>query len=454
MCGGSPEALDVPYWEIATIVCCLAFSVLFSGSETALNALGSNRLQKLLERSAEDKRRNRFLELWHSRRNEALTCILIGNNLVNIAASALVTDLFTRLFAPTEYASFAVPAAIFVATISILTLGEIIPKTFAQNNAERFAALAVLLTPFFVLTYPVNKIFTGLSLWFIRKTGGRVKAEVHPITEEDIEDHIAAAAAQGNLDQDQQRLLESVFEFDDTIVRDVMKPRPDVIGLALDAPLQQVLNIIEQSGHSRYPVHRGELDDVAGMLYVRDLLAWFARPQSADLDINDFLRPALFVPETKGIRELLRELQSSRVHLAMVVDEFGSIAGLVTIEDIVEEVFGEIYDETDAHAVGEDLVRSTGDDLWEADGRVSVRDVEEALGVDIFPDDEAYSTIAGYVLTEAGKIPEKGWTVILQGYRFRVVEADMKSVTRVEIQHIPATATEDESTPEPAAATG
>ena len=443
--------MDVPYWEIATIVVCLAFSVLFSGSETALNALGSNRLQKVLDRYTEERRRNRFLEIWHSRRNEALTCILIGNNLVNIAASAVATDLFTRLFAPTEYASFAIPTAIFVATMLILTFGEIIPKTFAQNNAERFAALTVLLTPFFVVTYPIIQLFTGLSLWFIRKTGGRTKAAVHPVTEEDIEDHIATAAAQGNLDEEQQRLLESVFEFDDTIVRDVMRPRPDVVSISFEAPLHQILNTIEQTGHSRYPVHRGKLDDIAGMLYARDLLAWFARPQSADLDISEFLRPARFVPETQGIRELLRELQQSRVHLAMVVDEFGSIAGIVTIEDIVEEVFGEIYDETDAHAVGEDLVRPTGEDLWEADGRVSLRDLEEALGGDIFPDDEAYSTVAGYVLAEAGRIPQVGWVSELQCYRFRVVKADAKSVTTVEVHRMPelvvtdGTAGEDEA---------
>ncbi len=210
--------MDIPYWELATIVVCLAFSVLFSGSETALNALGVNRLQKLLDRLEEEKRRNRFLEIWQGRRNEALTCILIGNNLVNIAASALATDFFTRLFAPTGYANFAIPTAIFVATLLILTFGEIIPKTFAQNNAERFATLTTLLTPFFILTYPVIRAFTSLSLWVIQLTGGRIKAAVHPITEEDIEDHIATAAAQGNLDQDQQRLLESVFEFEQSLL--------------------------------------------------------------------------------------------------------------------------------------------------------------------------------------------------------------------------------------------
>lgn len=435
--------MDIPYWELATIVACLAFSVLFSGSETALNALGVNRLQKLLDRLQEEKRRNRFLEIWQGRRNEALTCILIGNNLVNIAASALATDFFTRLFAPTGYANFAIPTAIFVATMLILTFGEIIPKTFAQNNAERFATLTTLLTPFFILTYPVIKSFTSLSLWVIQLTGGRIKAAVHPITEEDIEDHIATAAAQGNLDQDQQRLLESVFEFDDTIVRDVMRPRPDVVTIPIDAPLQQVLTTIEQSGHSRYPVHRGKLDDVAGMLYVRDLLAWFARPQSTALEIANFLRPALFVPETKGIRELLRELQSSRVHLAVVVDEFGSVAGIVTIEDIVEEVFGEIYDETDADEIGEDLVRPMGQHVWEADARVSVRDLEEALNIDIFPDDEAYSTVAGYILAEAGSIPECGWQATLEGHRFTVIDADVKSVIRVQIERL--TMTEDQA---------
>ena len=216
----SPQkALDVPYFELIAVIVCVSLSILFSGSETALNTLNINRLEKLLESLAENGVRHRFLQLWRDQRNEALTVILVGNNAVNIAASAMATVASEQLFFETQYAGFAIPTAIFVTTFLVLTFGEIIPKTFAQNNPERFLAVTRVLYPLAVFLKPVIWFFTKLSAWFITRSGGRLEQQIEAVTEEDIEENIAQAAEQGNLDQEQERLLSSVLELDDTLAQ-------------------------------------------------------------------------------------------------------------------------------------------------------------------------------------------------------------------------------------------
>jgi putative hemolysin len=411
--------LDVPYAELFAVLGCVCLSVLFSGSETALNALGVKRLERVLDTLRQEKKQHRFLKIWATRRNEALTCILIGNNVVNILASALATDAFDQMFRGTEAAAFAIPTAVFVTTFLILTFGEIIPKTWAQNNAERFLPATRLLYPLFIVSKPLIKWFTWLSEWFIRKTGGHVHQVAMTVTEADIGENIAKAAEQGNLDEEQRRLLDGVMQFQETSVQEVMKPRTEVVGIGQDATLQDVLAIIAESNFSRYPVFDGDLDEVVGILYVRDLLPWFGRPQGAILEISDFIRKPLFVPAQKSIRDMLRELQDNRVHMAVVVDEFGGTAGVVTVEDIIEEVFGEIYDEYDDAHVGEDLVNLIETNVWEAEAKISVKDLEEAIGVSIECDS---ATVAGLVLEEVGSIPEPGHRIQYGELAFIVLE--------------------------------
>lgn len=425
--------MDLPYTELGAIIFFVALSVLFSGSETALTALGPQ-ARKILDDLREKGRTHRFLDLWVRDRNSALICILFGNNLVNIAASAVATVAFEKMFAQTGYASFAIPAAVFVTTFLILTFGEIVPKTYAQNNARRFLGVTTALWPVYWGLRVTGTIwfFAKLSAHLITRAGGSLQPVATPVTEEDIEQHIEKAVAQGNLDQDQQKLLSSVFQFDDTIVHDIMQPRTEVVGIPRTAGLQPILLAIEESGYSRFPVYGDDLDDILGILYVRDLLTWFGKPQGGALELGTFLRPPYIVPHTKNISDLLSELQQNRVHMAIVVDEFGGTAGLVTVEDILEELVGEIYDEYDATRDGEDLARPLSDTSWEVEGRISMRDLEEATGLE-FAEDESFSTVAGLVLNEVGSIPETGARVVVEGVTFTVLEADAKRVIRVQI---------------------
>jgi putative hemolysin len=423
--------LDVPYAELTAVLLCIAFSVLFSGSETALNALGSSRIEKLLESMAANNSRHRFLELWHKRRNEGLTVILVGNNVVNIVASALATVAFERMFLDLGY-SYAVPVAIFVITFLILTFGEIIPKTYAQNNPERYLSATRVLYPIAVFVRPITWFFTKLSEWVIRRTGGSVVELQQQVTEADIEDHIAEAARQGNLDEEQERMLSSVFEFDDILVKEVMISRTEIVGVPHDADWDTIFDLFDEAGHSRYPIYKDDLDDVVGALYIRDLFSYLRASRKPDVKLETVMRKPYFVPDNKSIQDLLKELQANRVHMAIVVDEFGGTAGLITVEDIIEEVFGEIYDEYDDDAEGEDLVRPIGHGSWVVDGKVPIRDLEDAIGVE-FPEDDNYSTLAGFVVNEVERIPENGHKVAWDGLLFTVLEADKKRVIRVRI---------------------
>ncbi|HIA02455.1 MAG TPA: HlyC/CorC family transporter [Myxococcales bacterium] len=424
--------MDVPYFELIAVIVCVALSILFSGSETALNALSSTRLDRLLETFSKNGVRHRFLSMWRKNRNEALTVILVGNNVVNIAASAMATVAFEQIFQGTGYAGFAIPTAIFVTTFLVLTFGEIIPKTFAQNNPERFVAVTRILYPFAVMIKPIVWFFTKLSAWFITKSGGRLDPLTETVTEEVIEDNIAQAAEQGHLDQEQERLLSSVLELDDTLTKEVMIPRTKVVGVAKGTSLSDLLTAIKEAGHSRYPVYEDDIDQIIGVLHVRDLLGQIGRDKNEIFNLEEILREPYFVPSNKNIQDLLSDLKANRTHLAVVVDEHGGTAGIVTIEDIIEEVFGEIYDEYDEGDEGEDLVIEVGADTWEADAGISIRDLEDVISVE-FPDDDSYSTIAGFILKKAGGIPDVGQSITWELLTITVLEADEKHIIRIQI---------------------
>ncbi len=429
---------NVPYAELIAVLGCVALSVLFSGSETALNALGKRQLEKLLSTLKAQDRRHRFLEIWASDRNAALSCILIGNNVVNITASALATVAFESWFMGSAASGFAVPVAVFVTSFLILTFGEIIPKTYAQNDPERFMGATRVVYPFWLLFLPATRAFAKLSESVITRAGGSVEQKDPQVTEEDIESHIERAAEQGNLDEEQKQMLSSVFEFDDINVEEIMKPRTEVTGIPRDASLQQILTIVEESGYSRYPVYGEDLDDVKGVLYTRDLLTIFGKPQGAALDLSELVRPPWAVPDSKSIKALLDDMRASRTHMAIVVDEHGGTAGVVTIEDIIEEVFGEIYDEydDDDDEEGEDLVVDLGGGSWDVEARVGCRDLESVLDIE-FPEEGDYSTVAGFIIAETGDIPNPGKQVRLGHHVFTVTDSDTTRVLRVRVDFRP-----------------
>ena len=412
---------DLPLLEIIGIVVCLFFSGFFSGSETALTSLSMVRLEGLLEKYPVYAR---ALLRWKNNPNEILTTILIGNNLVNITASVLATDLASQYFS-----SQGIPIAIGGMTFLLLFTGEITPKTFSRTYAVQLAPLLMnLVVPFYILFFPVTWVLTQFIKVMFWMLGSRYR-KGERVTEEDIEYIVSLGRRQGTLDEDKEHLLSSIFEFSDTNTKEIMVPRTDMVSISVDSPYEKVVEISLETGFSRIPVFEESIDKIVGIFYAKNLIT---PPGVGEQDtfLATRMRPAVFVPESKKISEVLRQFQRDRIHLAIVVDEFGGTGGMVTMEDIIEELLGEIQDEFDTE---EERLIKNGDGSFLADARINIGDLEEGLSIE-FPEERDYESLGGYLMEEAHEVPVVGWEHRFQGYAFQVTEADPQRVIRVIIR--------------------
>lgn len=419
---------SVPAWEWLAISICLVLSGLFSASETALTALTQPKVQQLIDKDPDTYGK---FTLWLEQPNRVLSTILVGNNLVNILASALATEIARRIFAHQ-----GVPIAVGVMTFLVLVVGEVVPKTFAKHHAQTVATkLFPILRLTYLCFYPVTWIFVFLATYLVRLFGGDIERSGPFVTEEDIEYMIDLGASEGVLDEEKERLLNSILEFDDITIREVMVPRTNTVALSIDATPEQVQELAQESAHSRIPVFKEQIDNVVGILYLRDLFRMHTSSNGKEFkEWSELLRPPYFVPGTMKIPDLLREFQRGKSHLAIVVDEFGGTMGLVTLEDVLEEIVGEIVDEYDTDEMEE--VIAIAEDVYHADAKVSIRSLEELLSIE-FPDDGDYETLGGYLTADAGRVPQSGDTIKSEGYRFLILEANEKHVCQVEIRRDP-----------------
>jgi CBS domain containing-hemolysin-like protein len=430
---------DLPLLEIIGIAVCLVFSGFFSGSETALTSLSMVRLEGLLEKHPVYAR---ALSWWKNNPNGILTTILLGNNLANITASVLATDLASRYFS-----TQGIPIAIGGMTFLLLFTGEITPKTFARTYSDQLAPLLMnLVVPFHILFYPVTWILTQFIKGMFWMLGSRYRRGER-VTEEDIEYIVSLGRRQGILDEDKENLISSIFEFSDTTTKEIMVPRTDMVSVSVNSPYEKVVELSLETGFSRIPVFEESIDKIVGIFYTKNLIT----PPGAeehDAFLTNRMRPAVFVPESKKISEVLRKFQRDRIHLAIVVDEFGGTGGMVTMEDIIEELLGEIQDEFDTE---EERLVNNGDGSFLADARINIGDLEEGLSIE-FPEERDYESLGGYLMEEAHEVPVEGWEHRFQGYAFQVTEADPQRVIRVRIRRVqkeePPDSQEDTDGPE------
>lgn len=418
--------MDVVIAEAIGILFCLAISAFFSGSETALTSLTGAQAQRLVEEKGA-----KSLQLWLDRPIVVLNAMLIGNNIVNITASALATDLAGRLLAGTAAASWAIPAAVGITTLLLLTFGEITPKTIAKSQNQRVAGPAMWLmrVPYYVL-YPFSLFFMVLARGLMRMTGKSFDERGPFVTSEEIQYMIDLGSREGTFSEDRERLLRSVFEFPDTLVREVMVPRTDMEVISDSMEFDQIIQILLRCGHSRIPVYSGTIDDITGLFYSKDMIGLLA--SGAEFELSEHLRTPYFVPESRRIADLLADFQRQRIHMAIVVDEFGGTSGLITIEDIIEEFFGDIQDEYD---VEPSQLTVIDDYKVCADARISIYEIEEYFDVDL-PEHPDYESLGGFLLSQAGNVPAEGDELRWNGLVFRVVEADVKRIITVEIEQL------------------
>jgi CBS domain containing-hemolysin-like protein len=414
---------SVPTWEWITIICCLFLSAFFSGSETAFVSLSRAKFQAILQ--SRDRKRDP-LNIWVHNPSGLLTSILIGNNLVNIAASAIAADIASQIFK-----SSALAVAVGVTTFVILVFGEITPKVMARKYAERYVLLAgYSLVLFHYLAWPVTWIFSGLTHWLIRMTGGDPDQDFDTVQADEIQLLVSMSAKEGGIDKYPAHLIDRVIRFHGKTVKDAMVPRTQIVGLEISDDVNTVLEVANKSGHSRLPVYRENLDEMVGVFHVKDLLV---EPTSFwdSYRLALHLHPPYFIPESAQLGRIIKEFQKRRIHMAVVVDEFGGTEGIITLEDVLEELVGEIQDEFDREVV---MMKKLESGALEVSGRTPVEDL-----VRVFPHWEGETpskTVGGLIMEVTGRVPSPGETVHTEGLKFTVLGSDERQIKRVKVESV------------------
>lgn len=413
-------------WAGLVIVFLLACSAFFSGSETALTA--TSRARMLTLEKDKDHRAARVNRLIADRES-LIGAILLGNNMVNILASSIAAAVFLAMFGDA-----GVPVATLVMTLLVLIFAEVLPKTYALSNPDRLALIVSLPLRFFVLVFaPVVAAVQAVVRTTLRLLGARVEGPVLSAREE-IRGQIDLHHQEASLVKSDRDMLGGVLDLGDLSVVDIMVHRKNLIMLDFDAPNNVIVETALHSPHTRLPLYQGDTENIVGVLHVRDL-ARALRQAGGDpegLDIQAIMREAWFVPETTPVQDQLSAFRTKREHFALVVDEYGALMGVVTLEDILEEIVGEIQDEHDVTPAG---VARTADGFVLVDGATPIRDVNRALDWDL-PNEEAV-TIAGLVIHEAQTIPETGQVFRFHGVQFEILERKRNQITRLRLKADP-----------------
>lgn len=426
--------------SIALIILLLALSAFFSGSETALTAASRSRLHAL--ETEEGSARAAMVNRLRAQMERVIGTILIGNNLVNILASALATSVLIGLFGETGvvYATLAMTAL-------VVMFGEVLPKTYAINNADRAAlAVAPLMRLLVALFSPVTRVVQAITRGLLRLLGMHVTTNLGTDwTEQELRGAIDLHAGSAEEVREAGAMLRSILDLDDVAVEDIMVHRRNVVTIDVDQPAAKIVEEVLASPYTRIPLWRGEPDNIIGVLHAKALLrAVQAHSGEVEkLDIAALASPAWFIPETTSLLAQLRAFRARREHFALVVDEYGVLMGIVTLEDILEEIVGDISDEHDIQVAGVEIEPQGS---YKVSGTVTIRDLNREFGWRL-PDEEA-STIAGLVLHEARQIPERGQVFVFHGFRFEILERQRHQITKLRITPIGPNGT-DGSEPHP-----
>jgi putative hemolysin len=426
--------------EAILITVLILLNGFFSGSEIALISARRSRIQQLAKDG--DARAQRVVAMREDP-DRFLATVQVGVTFVGTLASAVGGVAAVRALSPMIGniplplpPAFAEPIALGIVVVSItyatLILGELVPKSLALRNAVPLAlSVSGPLDSLARAASPVVRLLTASNRFVLRLLGQKGAAQRAFISEEEVKYMVEEGREQGVFDQTEQDLIHSVFEFTEASVKDVMIPRPRIHAIDVETPVDEVLAHIVETGKSRYPVYRNSLDEVLGILYDKDLFRLLA--EKKPITLAQVVRPAFFTPETTRVSRLLKSMQRRRMPMALVVDEYGGVEGLVTIEDLIEEIVGEIEDETDRD---DQAVRRLRDGSYIVDASVSIHDLADQHNL-IFPESSEYETLAGFVITQLQRMPRGGEIVTYEGWRLTIVDMDGRRIARVKIEARP-----------------
>ncbi len=412
--------MDPSYtWQIVTLIILIMLSAFFSMSETALMSINKIRLRHMVE---EEVPGAKLVEKLVEDPNKLLGAILIGNNIVNIGASSLATVLATKIFG-----NSGVGIATGVMTILVLIFGEITPKSIAKQKSDEVSLKVGRPIQFFVFIFkPFVYIFTTISSLFIKIFGGDPDVTQPFITEEELKTMVDVSEEEGVLENVEKEMIFNVFDFADLQVKDVMVQRVDIVAIDKDDTYDEVMETIKKEQFSRIPIYDETIDNIIGFLNVKDL-AMIENPRK-DFNISKYIREPFYTFEFKKIVELFKEMKKTRNHIAVVLDEYGGTVGIVTIEDLVEEIVGEIEDEYDEV---KESIETIGENEYVVDGSVRIHDISELIGINI--DSEEFDSIGGLMIGELGRMPQEMEEVTIGTIKLIVESIDKNRIKKVRI---------------------
>ncbi len=399
----------------------LLLSAVFSSSETAFIAANPYKIDYL---EKEGSKRARLVKKLLKRVDNLLATILIGNTLVNVAAASVATYIFVS-FVPNK--NQAVLLATVVTTFLILVLSEITPKTYAAYNPIKLSFFLVQpIRLLVIIFYPFVRAFIFISRLIFPSSRDEGASLSRALDEEEIK--VLLTMGIKGMSSLRKKMITGVLDIGSRPVKEIMIPRPQVRAIEIASSTEQILDVIRSAGFSRFPVYRGRLDNVEGLIHAKDIIPYFT--ENKELNINSLLRKPFFVPESASLEKVLLKMQETANHLVFVVDEFGNMEGIVTLEDIIEEIVGDIQDEYDAKL--EEWMSQVEENVYLINGRAPIKDVNQRLPF-LLPEKKEYTTLAGFFLYEFGKIPHEGEFLDYKGHKFIVEKMNKRHISLLRI---------------------
>jgi len=429
--------------NVIILIFLVLVNAFFAGSEIALISLNKNKIHAQME---EGNKKAKILYKLIEIPTRLLSMIQVGVTLSGFLNSALASDVFADNLVTlmsdlglsisiSTMRSISMVVITLLLTIVTLIFGELVPKRIAMNSPEKFSsAVAYPVYIIYRIVLPLVHVLSFLTNCVLRLFGIDPEKNDNQVTEEEIRFMVATSSEEGEIDNSEKEMIDNIFEFNDTVVEDVMTHRVDVEALDISTSYEEILKYFESAKYTRIPIYEKTLDDVIGILHAKDVLSCISRMKSIDeFSLKDIIRKPLFVPDSKMIDQLFYELKASKTHIAIVIDEYGGTAGIVTMEDLIEEIVGEVFDEYDDVPVG---YRKIGENKYLMDGSLELDEVEKILDTHL-PVDE-YDTLNGFIISKLGRLPDENDHASIEdeGYRYTILKVDEKVIEQVKVEKL------------------
>jgi putative hemolysin len=410
------------------IIICIIFIAILSSSEVAFISLSRIRLRNLIEKGDE---RAKIAQKIRDEHDKLFSAVILSGNLFTVLATSIGTAVAISLLGK----DVGIVVATVAMTVLTVIFGELAPKTFAVSHAERISlALAKPMEVFIRITSPLVMVFNKMSNALIRFTGGEVRPVPQLMTEEEMKAMIKIGEEEGAIEKEEKEMLHNVFAFGDKKVTEAMVPRTELVTIDENAVVADAVSLISEEGYSRYPVIRESVDHIVGLLYIKDIIRKMATEKvPSDTPIKKFIRDAYYIPESKMVSAILDDMQKNKFQIAIIVDEHGGTTGLITLEDIMEEIVGGLQDEFEA-IEAEKEVEIVDERTFVVSGNTGMDEINELVGVNL--ESEEYHTIGGFIFGLFGHLPKVGEQLRFHDLRFLIIEMDGKKIEKMKITRI------------------